>query len=269
MESAENSDLSDRGGLVGVVLAAGAGVRLRPLTLERPKPLCPVANRPLVDLAIERLAGAVCEVAVNVHHGRGQLEPHLASVHPEVHVSVEERVALGTAGALGHLRDWIDGRDVLVTNADAWLPMPAGAVGGFVTGWDRLRTRLLCVEHAQRGDFGDMRYSGMALMPWATVSGFDPEPGGLYELSWGADWEAGRLDLARHGGPFVDCATPADYLSANLAAAARPGEGPIVSPEAVVHGEVHETVVWPRARVWPGESLRSAIRTPRRTVLIR
>ncbi|MGN6693052.1 MAG: sugar phosphate nucleotidyltransferase, partial [Aquihabitans sp.] len=43
------------GDLAGVVLAAGAGTRLRPLTIERPKALCPVADVPLVDLALDRL----------------------------------------------------------------------------------------------------------------------------------------------------------------------------------------------------------------------
>ena len=87
-------------GLAGVVLAAGAGTRLRPLTRLRPKALCPVANVPLVDLALERVRPAVEAVAVNVHHGRAALEAHLADA--AVHVSVEEGEALGTGGALGH-----------------------------------------------------------------------------------------------------------------------------------------------------------------------
>ncbi|OWY62614.1 hypothetical protein B7486_57495, partial [cyanobacterium TDX16] len=55
--------------LAGLVLAAGAGQRLRPLTRLRPKPLCPVAHVPLVDLGLDRVAPHVGEVAVNVHHG--------------------------------------------------------------------------------------------------------------------------------------------------------------------------------------------------------
>src|SRR5690349_11462357 len=107
--------------VAAVVLAAGAGTRLRPLTLVRPKPLCPVGDRPLVDWAVERagaLVGAAAAVAVNVHHGRALLEPHLAALG--VHVSVEEGEALGTAGALGQLRPWLDGRAVVVLNGDTW-----------------------------------------------------------------------------------------------------------------------------------------------------
>src|SRR3546814_13342689 len=91
------------GGLAGVVLAAGAGTRLRPLTLLRPKVLCPVGNVPLIDLALARL-GSVGSVAVNVHHGRAMLDAHL---DPGVHRSYEESL-LGTAGALGQLRGWLD-----------------------------------------------------------------------------------------------------------------------------------------------------------------
>ena len=87
--------------MVGVVLAAGRGTRLRPLTRLRPKALCPVGNVPLVDLALERVRPAVDEVAVNLHHGRRTLDRHLAQ---DVHRSIEEDEPLGTAGALGNLR---------------------------------------------------------------------------------------------------------------------------------------------------------------------
>ena len=54
--------------LVGVVLAAGEGQRLRPLTELRPKALCPINNTPLLDLAVARVRRHVAEVAVNAHH---------------------------------------------------------------------------------------------------------------------------------------------------------------------------------------------------------
>src|SRR5687768_4577295 len=124
-------------GVAGVVLAAGAGTRLRPLTRLRPKALCPVANVPLVDLAIDRVCTAVADVAVNVHHGRAHMEAHLQG---RAHLSFEEERPLGTAGAVGHLRGWLDGRGALVVNADAWCP---GTLLEFVQGWDGDRVRLL------------------------------------------------------------------------------------------------------------------------------
>src|SRR3954454_9279240 len=166
--------------LAGVVLAAGSGSRLLPLTRLRPKALCPVGLVPLVDLALSRLAGCAGELAVNVHHGRAEMEAHL---HDRVHLSVEEPEALGTAGALGALRPWIDGRPTLVTNADAWLPTDlATGLGDFVTGWDGERVRLLAVDDPDRGDFGPLRYCGVALLPWSAVAPLAPTPTGLYEV---------------------------------------------------------------------------------------
>src|SRR5436305_9855559 len=147
--------------LAAVVLAAGAGTRLRPLTWLRPKALCPVDNVPLVDLAIGQARTVTTSVAVNCHHGRELMEAHLAG---RVHLSVEEPEALGTAGALGALRDWIDGRGVLVLNADAWHEADLAA---FAAGWDGDRIRLLTVIDAVNGTWGDHHYAGAALMPWA------------------------------------------------------------------------------------------------------
>lgn len=253
--------------LVGVVLAAGAGTRLRPLTRLRPKALCPVGAHPLVDHALARVAPQVAEVAVNVHHGRLLMEAHLtrpgAAVRP--HLSVEPGEARGTAGGLGLLREWIAGRSVLITNADAWLPAD---LASFVAGWDGERTRLLCVEVPGRGDFGPLRYCGAALMPWSAIADLGPEPAGLYEVSWRADAAADRLDLAVHDGPFVDCGTVEDYLAANLLA----GDGEAVVGDGAHLGEGCElvrSVVWPGAEVAPGERLVDAVRAGPLTVLVR
>src|SRR3546814_20016201 len=62
-----------------------------------------------------------------------------AHLDPGVHRSYEESL-LGTAGALGQLRGWLDGRAALVVNGDAWCP---GALDDFVAGWDGERVRLL------------------------------------------------------------------------------------------------------------------------------
>ncbi|HVX17042.1 MAG TPA: sugar phosphate nucleotidyltransferase [Acidimicrobiales bacterium] len=268
MTDGENSGEPSHPPLAGVVLAAGAGARLWPLTRERAKALCPVGNRLLVDLAIERVRSVVGAVAVNVHHHRLQVEEHLARHHRDVTVSVEEPTALGTAGALGELRGWLDGRGALVTNSDAWLPVAPGEVASFVAGWDGERSRLWCVTDPARGDFGDHRYIGVALVPWSVIRGLAARPSGLYEASWRHEEVAGRLDLVTHRGPFTDCGTPRDYLTANLASEGATAQG-VIAPGARVEGEVVRSVVWPGARVWPAERLVDAIRTPAQTVLIR
>lgn len=254
--------------LAGVVLAAGAGTRLAPLTRLRPKALCPVAGVALLDRACDRLAPHVGEVAVNLHHGATQVAAHLdRRPGAPVHRSLELPVALGTAGALGALRPWLGGRPVLLTNADAWFGDELD-LAGFVAGWDGERARLLCVHDPRRGDFGPARYCGIALLPAAMVARLEPVPSGLYEVSWRHEEVAGRLDLVTTTARFVDCGTPADYLAANLAAT---GGASAIDPTARVGtgASVEASVLWPEAEVAPGEVLHHAIRTPEVTVLVR
>jgi len=204
--------------LVGVVLAAGAGTRLRPFTLEHPKALATVAGRTLLDLALERVTPYVVRTAVNAHAHADQVVAALAG--RAVHVEVEEPEALGTAGALGNLRGWIEGSDVLLGNVDAWYA-DEGAVGDLVAGWDRERPRLLCVPGGTPGVLDGVRYVGTALLPWWSVAELAPEPSGLYEASWQALHAAGRLELVvRTDLVAVDCGTPEDLRRANLLAGA-------------------------------------------------
>jgi NDP-sugar pyrophosphorylase family protein len=245
-------------GIVGVVLAAGRGTRLRPLTRLRPKALCPVGNVPLVDLALERVRPAVDAVAVNLHHGRRTLDLHLPD---DVHRSIEEDRPLGTAGALGQLRRWIDGRSTLVVNADAWCP---GSLASFAEGWDGERIRLLIPGDDELRP--DSAMAG-ALMPWSDVAGLEAVPSGLYEVVWRAAVDADRVEVVRHDGPFVDCGTPQEYLAANLQAS---GGESVVEPGAVVEGKLDRCVVWSDARVHANESLSCCIRARSRvTVLAR
>ena len=237
--------------LAAVVLAAGAGTRLRPLTHILPKALCPVNNVPLVDLALDRTCHVTDHVAVNVHHGREQMEKNL---NGRAHLSIEEPEPLGTAGALGRLRDWIADRDVLVLNADSWHP---DDLTGLLDGWDRKRVRLLTVHDPGRGDFGNQRFAGASLMPWREVALLQPEPSGLYATSWAPRAEEGRLELITSAAPFFDCGTIAEYHAANMAASG--GEN-VVGPGADVQGEIERTVVWRDVHVAADEHLIDAIR---------
>jgi len=244
--------------LAGVVLAAGAGTRLRPLTDLRPKALCPVGTVPLLDHALARLAPLVSGVAVNAHHHAEQMA---AAVAGRAHVSVERGQALGTAGALGALRGWLDGRDVLLTNADAYLP---GGLGSFTTGWDGARSRLLCAAVDGPGDFpsvrAGLRYVGACLLPWRSVSSLAATPSGLYEVLWRGELPALELvTLSEAGLPPVafDCGTVAEYLAANLHAS---GGANVVDPAAVVEGTLERCVVWDGAHVARDEHLTDAVR---------
>ncbi len=248
--------------MAAVVLAAGAGTRLRPLTTLRPKALCPVGGLPLVDHAVARARSVTDWVAVNCHFSQPTLAAHLEALG--VHVSREEGDRLGTAGALGRLRAWIDGRPTLVVNADTWSTADLGAL---VAGWDGVRPRLLCVVDPQLATWGDLAYAGAALLPWPQVSLFPDAPAGLWEVSWRGLEPGVGLDLVVADVPVVDCGTPARYLRANLVAS---GGASVIGEGAVVEGEVERTVVWDGARVHPGERLVDAIRASDQvTVLVR
>ena len=263
--------------LCAVVLAAGAGTRLRPLTHRRPKALCPVGNVPLVDLALARVGRAVAvgeaSVAVNAHHHADQLRRHLDG---RVHLSVEAPEALGTAGAIGGLRGWVDGRDVLVHNVDAWLADPDD-LARLVDGWTGEVARLLVAFDETRPDFAGMwRFAGASLLPAAEAAALAAEPSGLYEVAWRRLEEEGRLELVPARGAYVDCGTPVDYLAANLAAAGGrslvaadaevDGGGEVswsvVGAGARVAGTVARSVVWPGAQVAATERVTDAIRLP-------
>jgi len=260
-----------------VILAAGAGNRLRPITLRRPKPLCPVGNVPLLDQAVERARPVADRLAVNVHHGRDQLERHLASM-PEVHVSVEPDRALGTAGALGHLRGWLAGRDVMAVNADTWCDAD---LTPFAQGWDRTRPRVVVAGEAA---FGPRARVVATFLPWKHVAGLDDTPAELYETVWRPAAAAGQLDVVGYDGAFFDCGTPASYLAANLGAVARAGSsiiGPhthlagavvdsVVGEGCTVDGHVRSSVVWEGGEVAAIERLDRAIRvSATMTVLVR
>jgi MurNAc alpha-1-phosphate uridylyltransferase len=247
--------------LAGVVLAAGAGTRLRPLTDLRPKALCPVGGVPLLDLALARISpmagSGVKHLAVNAHHLGDQIAVH---VRGRAHLSREDPRALGTAGALGALHGWIAGRDVLLTNADAYLP---GGLPGFTTGWDGERCRLACrPADAGRADFitpdgRGVRYVGACLLPWRLVRGLTATPSGLYEVLWRVAGEQGELDLWDTPGPAMDCGTVADYLQANLHAS---GGKSVIGAGASVEGTTTRSVVWDGAVVEAGEHLVDVVR---------
>jgi mannose-1-phosphate guanylyltransferase len=105
----------------GMILAAGFGTRLRPVTYALPKPMVPLGNQPLIGWAAESLVDAgIRELVVNLHHLPGAIEQYLPSEFPDAHFdfSFEEEI-LGTGGGIRKVRPLLE-RDVdfFVVNGD-------------------------------------------------------------------------------------------------------------------------------------------------------
>lgn len=106
-----------------MVLAAGLGTRMRPLTDRLPKPLIKVAGKPLIDWALDRFKEAgVKRAVVNVHYRADQIEAHLAArTDPKIFISDERDLLLETGGGLRKGRPLLGERPVYCTNTDAIL----------------------------------------------------------------------------------------------------------------------------------------------------
>ncbi len=107
-----------------MVLAAGRGERMRPLTERMPKPLVPVAGKPLIDHALDRLAAAGVETAVvNVHYLADQIERHLATrTAPRIVISDERRQLLDTGGGVVHALGELGSEPFFHVNSDSlWI----------------------------------------------------------------------------------------------------------------------------------------------------
>lgn len=103
-----------------LVLAAGFGKRLLPHTAHTPKPLFPIAGKPLLDIAIEKLKCAgVREIAVNTHHLHHKIEDFVSKRNYTLPIHVHyEPVILGTGGAIKNLSDFWDREPFFVVNSD-------------------------------------------------------------------------------------------------------------------------------------------------------
>jgi MurNAc alpha-1-phosphate uridylyltransferase len=219
-----------------MVMAAGLGKRMRPLTASRPKPLIEVAGRPLLDHVLERLrAAGVEKVVVNVHYLPGAVEAHLAKrVHGlEVVISDERVQLLETGGGLVKAEPLIDVDPFLVVNSDNyWVDGPADALKLLASHWDdeRMDALLLLVPHARAqnhrgmGDFhmdrfGRLRrrhrgrvapfvYTGIQIIAKRLLEGAPQGPFSTNVL-WDKAIEKGRCYGAVHQGLWFDVGTPA------------------------------------------------------------
>ena len=148
-----------------MVLAAGLGKRMRPLTATRPKPLVEVAGKSLIDHVLDRLRAAdVGKIVVNVHYLPEALEAHLKSRASDfdVKISDERKQLLETGGGMVHALPLLDADPFLVVNSDNyWVDGPTDTLQLLASLWrdDQMDALLLLVplaragNHSGQGDF--------------------------------------------------------------------------------------------------------------------
>jgi MurNAc alpha-1-phosphate uridylyltransferase len=229
-----------------MVLAAGFGKRMRPLTLSRPKPLVRVGGRALIDYCLDGLAEAGVKTAiVNVHHLADALATHLSGRGaPEIVISDERGELLETGGGIRKALPLLGDAPFLLRNSDSfWLDgvrpnlrwLAGGWNGADMDGLLLLAATVRAVGYAGRGDFfldreGRIsRRAERAVAPFAYAGAailhprlFDGAPGGPFSLNLLFDKaiEAGRLFGVRMDGLWINVETPAAVVEAEAAIAA-------------------------------------------------
>jgi MurNAc alpha-1-phosphate uridylyltransferase len=225
-----------------MVMAAGLGKRMRPLTATRPKPLIEVAGRTLIDHALDRLkAAGVGKAVVNVHYLAGALEAHLKNRVQgiEIAVSDERRQLLETGGGITLAMPLIDADPFLVVNSDnLWIDGPVDTLRLLASAWDeaRMDALLLLVPlarahcHGGRGDFhmnaaGALRrrrangvapfvYTGIQMLSKRLFAGILPDGPFSTNLLWDRAIAAGRCFGIVHQGLWFDIGRPENIAMA-------------------------------------------------------
>jgi N-acetyl-alpha-D-muramate 1-phosphate uridylyltransferase len=219
-----------------MIMAAGLGKRMRPLTATRPKPLVKVAGKALLDHVLDRLqAAGVRKVVVNVHYLADAVEAHLASRHPglEVAISDERSLLLETGGGLVKAAPLIDCDPFLSVNSDnLWVDGPADTLKLLASHWDdrRMDALLLLVplaraqNHGGMGDFhmdrlGRLRRRARSHVAPFVFTGIQmvskrllrDAPAGAFSTNifWDRAIAEGRCFGAVHQGLWFDVGTPA------------------------------------------------------------
>ena len=139
-----------------MILAAGRGERMRPLTDHCPKPLLTVGGRTLLDWHLQRLAAAGCErVVINIAWRGELIRHHLAHHAPaglEICLSDEGGQALETAGGIAHALPLLGSAPFLVINGDVWTDLDVGTLPAAPEGLAHLVLTDNPVHHPE-GDF--------------------------------------------------------------------------------------------------------------------
>lgn len=227
-----------------MVMAAGLGKRMRPLTATRPKPLVRVAGKALIDHSLDRIeAAGIGHVVVNVHYLADALEAHLAAQKRSftIAISDERDLLLETGGGMVKALPQLSGDPILIVNSDnIWTDGPVDSIRHLARHWDgsRMDALLLLIRqasatgHGGRGDFhmdpsgllsrrkpgriAPFVYTGVQLISPRLL---DDAPAGPFSTNilWDRAISAGRLFGLSHMGQWFDVGSPARIVPTEAA----------------------------------------------------
>ncbi|MEP9397677.1 nucleotidyltransferase family protein [Mesorhizobium sp. KR2-14] len=216
-----------------MVLAAGLGKRMRPLTDTMPKPLVRVAGKTLLDWGLDSLAEAgVAKAVVNVHYFPEQIVAHVAGrPRPAVVISDESEALLDSAGGIAKALPQLGAEPFLVLNADTfWIDRDESNLKRLALAWDASRMDILLMladfpsatGHSGGTDFllgpdGTLKraasdpagliYAGAAIMHPRIFAGAEATPHSL-NLYFDRAIAAGRLYGMKMEGRWITVGTP-------------------------------------------------------------
>lgn len=218
-----------------MVLAAGLGKRMRPLTATRPKPLVEVAGKPLLDHVLDRLrAAGIARAVVNAHYLADAVEAHLKGQAQDIEILIsnESGKLLETGGGVTKALPLIEDDTFLVANSDnLWVDGPVDAIRLLEQRWDdaAMDALLLVVPLAQahcHSGVGDFRmdplgrltrrapgkpapfvYTGVQIVSRRL---FRDAPEGAFSMNllWNRAMAEGRVFGLVHEGLWFDVGTP-------------------------------------------------------------
>ena len=219
-----------------MVMAAGLGTRMRPLTDHKPKPLVEVAGKPLIEYAFDklRLAG-VKKAVVNVHYLPEQVEAYVANCAIDLDITISDERAhlLETGGGLVQALPMIAGDPFFCINSDAiWIDNDVDGLTRLAQVWDgkKMDGLLLLVprdrafSHSGNGDFSiddqghpvrrgtaahaPFVYTGVQLLSRAFLNDAPTGPFST-NILWDRAIAKGRLFALEHAGDWFDIGSPA------------------------------------------------------------